>query len=225
MSVEEPFGALLHNRDHQGAQGHRALIIVDVQPTFCEGGELGVEGGNDVAAKIADYVAQHRHEYSYLATTQDWHIEPGQHFSATPDFVDTWPKHGVAGTPNAELHPLIAALHIEHHFKKGQYEAAYSGFQGIEDIAGPQIPSREEFARMSQAGHTLSMELDAHGVSDVDVVGIAESHCVKETALDAQKFGLRVRVFTDLTVPVSQELGEQARKEMNNAGINLQPSR
>ncbi|MFT8592587.1 MAG: isochorismatase family protein [Bifidobacterium sp.] len=224
MTVEEPFGALLHHEQHQGAQGHRALIVVDVQPTFCEGGELGVEGGNAVAQSIHDFVSAHRDDYCYIATTQDWHIEPGSHFSDTPDFVDTWPRHGVAGTTNANLHPLIAALGIEHHFKKGQYEAAYSGFQGIEDLGGPQIPSREEFAQQSKAGHTLNGELDRRGVTDVDVVGIAESHCVKETALDAQKYGLRVRVFTDLTVPVSQELGEQARKEMNNAGIILQPS-
>ena len=111
----------------------KALIVVDVQPTFCEGGELGVEGGNAVAERIADYVNAHRSEYAYIATTQDWHIEPGAHWSAEPDFVDTWPKHGAAGTPNAELHTAIKALNIQHHFKKGQYSAAYSGFEGIED--------------------------------------------------------------------------------------------
>ena len=111
----------------------KALIVVDVQPTFCESGELGVAGGNAVAERIADYVNAHRSEYAYIATTQDWHIEPGAHWSAEPDFVDTWPKHGAAGTLNAELHPAIKALNIEHHFKKGQYSAAYSGFEGIED--------------------------------------------------------------------------------------------
>ncbi len=96
----------------------KALIVVDVQPTFCESGELGVAGGNAVAERIADYVNAHRSEYAYIATTQDWHIEPGAHWSAEPDFVDTWPKHGAAGTLNAELHPAIKALNIEHHFKK-----------------------------------------------------------------------------------------------------------
>ena len=88
----------------------KALIVVDVQPTFCESGELGVAGGNAVAERIADYVNAHRSEYAYIATTQDWHIEPGAHWSAEPDFVDTWPKHGAAGTLNAELHPAIKAL-------------------------------------------------------------------------------------------------------------------
>ena len=62
----------------------KALIVVDVQPTFCEGGELGVEGGNAVAERIADYVNAHRSEYAYIATTQDWHIEPNRIVTRTP---------------------------------------------------------------------------------------------------------------------------------------------
>ena len=158
----------------------KALIVVDVQPTFCESGELGVAGGNAVAERIADYVNAHRSEYAYIATTQDWHIEPGAHWSAEPDFVDTWPKHGAAGTLNAELHPAIKALNIEHHFKKGQYSAAYSGFEGIEDNTD-RIQTREEVEAEQSAGKTLANALKAAGVSRVDVVGIAESHCVKDT--------------------------------------------
>ncbi|PJM72600.1 nicotinamidase [Bifidobacterium primatium] len=198
----------------------KALIIVDVQPTFCEGGELGVDGGNTVAERIADYVTDHRDDYAYIATTQDWHIVPGGHFSEHPDFVDSWPPHGVAGTPNAELHPAIKSLNIGHHFKKGQYSAAYSGFEGIEDNSDRQ-QSRAEVRIALEEGHTLANALKTAGVTDVDVVGIAESHCVKETALDAVKLGYHTRVFTDLTVPVSPELGEQARKQMTAAGVEL----
>jgi len=198
----------------------KALIVVDVQPTFCEGGELGVEGGNAVAGRIADYVNAHRGEYAYTATTQDWHIEPGAHWSGNPDFVDTWPKHGAAGTPNAELHPAIATLGIAHHFKKGQYSAAYSGFEGIEDNTD-RIQTREEVTAEQSAGKTLANALKAAGVTQVDVVGIAESHCVKDTALDAKRLGFDVTVFEDLTVPVSEELGVAARKQMADAGIIL----
>ena len=201
----------------------RALIIVDVQPTFCEGGELGVDGGNAVAERIADYVRAHRDDYAFIATTQDWHIVPGRHFSEQPDFVDTWPPHGVAGTANAQLHPAIAALNVDHHFKKGQYSAAYSGFEGIEDNSDRQ-QSRAEVRIATEEGHTLVNALRKAGISDVDVVGIAESHCVKETALDAVKFGFHVRVFADLTVPVSVKLGELARKQMAEAGVVLEPS-
>ena len=202
----------------------KALIVVDVQPTFCEGGELGVQGGNAVAERIADYVNARRSEYAYIATTQDWHIEPGTHWSEHPDFVDTWPVHGKAGTANAELHPAIAALNIEHHFKKGQYSAAYSGFEGIEDNTD-RIQTREEVEAEQSAGKTLANALKAAGVSRVDVVGIAESHCVKDTALDAKKLGFEVTVFEDLTVPVSEELGVAARKQMAAGGITLAESR
>ena len=108
----------------------RALIIVDVQPTFCEGGALPVTGGNAVAEAVAAYVDAHRDEYQLIVTTQDWHIDPGAHFSETPDFVDTWPPHGVAGTAEAELHPALAHVNADVTIKKGQYEAAYSGFEG-----------------------------------------------------------------------------------------------
>ncbi|MGC0274499.1 isochorismatase family protein [Pseudactinotalea sp. Z1739] len=185
----------------------RALLVVDVQPTFCEGGALGVEGGNAVAEQIARYTAEHRDRYDLVVTTQDWHIDPGDHFSDNPDFIDTWPPHGVAGTAEAELHPALVDLAPDDSVKKGEYEAAYSGFEGTN-------PDGEHLAEILQRG----------GITAVDVVGLAESHCVKETALDAIKSGLRARVLTDLTEPVSAELGQQARERMAAAGVELVPS-
>ena len=186
----------------------KALIVVDVQPTFCEGGELGVQGGNAVAERIADYVNARRSEYAYIATTQDWHIEPGTHWSEHPDFVDTWPVHGKAGTANAELHPAIAA------------SPSYSGFQGFEDNTD-RIPTREEVSTAMAAGRTLANGLKTAGITRVDVVGLAESHCVKETALDAKKLGFEVHVIENLTEPVSEELGIAARQQMLSAGVVL----
>ncbi|MBN8882040.1 MAG: isochorismatase family protein [Salana multivorans] len=182
----------------------RALIVVDVQPTFCEGGALGVAGGNDVAAAIADYAAHHRGEYDLVVTTQDWHIDPGEHFSEQPDYVDTWPPHGVAGTAEAELHPALADLDADAAIKKGQYQAAYSGFEGHD-----------------ADGRRLVDLLHDAGVRSVDVVGIAESHCVLRTALDAVTEGFGVRVITDLTVPVTPEQGAAAREQMARAGVVL----
>ena len=181
----------------------KALIIVDVQPTFCEGGELGMEGGNAVAERIAEYVESHRGEYAYIATTQDWHIEPGTHWSDNPDYVDTWPVHGKAGTANAELHPAIAALKITHHFKKGQYSPSYSGFEGSEDNTD-RIPTRTEVDADLAAGKTLANALRAAGVTRVDVVGLAESHCVTETACSTK------------SIPSRQWAGESRSKEKRN---------
>lgn len=186
---------------------HRALLVVDVQPTFCEGGSLPVEGGDDVARAIALYVAGHRVDYDLVVTTQDWHVDPGAHFSDTPDFVDTWPPHGIAGTPEAELHPALAAITPEVSVKKGEHQAAYSGFEG----------------RDAEGRPLADILLDAE-ITRVDVVGIAESHCVRATALDAHALGLATRVLTDLTVPVTAELGAAARSELAAAGVHLAES-
>ena len=182
----------------------RALIIVDVQPTFCEGGALPVTGGNAVAQRIADFAAAHRGAYKLVVTTQDWHINPGDHFSAEPDFINTWPPHGVAGTPEAALHPALSELEADLAVRKGQYSAAYSGFEGT-----------------VQDGTGLDEALRAHGITALDIVGLAESHCVKETALDGRRLGYRVRVLTDLTEPVRPELGAAARAELDEAGVEL----
>lgn len=182
----------------------RALIVVDVQPTFCEGGALPVAGGNACAERIAEFVSAHRQQYALVVSTQDWHVEPGDHFSDNPDFVDTWPPHGVAGTPEAELHPALAELKADLSVKKGQYAAAYSGFEGTTDT-----------------GSTLSQELEIGRIEAVDVVGLAESHCVKDTAIDAAKLGYQVRCLLDLTEPVSAELGAAAREQMRDAGVEL----
>ena len=196
------------HRTGSQARARRALIIVDVQPTFCEGGALPVTGGNAVAERIAAHLSSHRGDYDLVVTTQDWHIDPGPHFSDTPDFVDTWPPHGVAGTAQAELHPALAGLRPDARVKKGQYSAAYSGFEGVTDD-----------------GADLDRILAGAGIEALDVVGLAESHCVKDTALDGRRRGYAVRVLTDLTEPVSPAQGEAARSELSAAGVELRASR
>ncbi len=188
--------------------GARALLIVDVQPTFCEDGELPVAGGNLIASRIADYLRGHRDEYRLTVTSQDWHLDPGPHFADRPDFVDSWPPHGLAGTANAELHPALRAAlgpsGAEVTIKKGLHEAAYSAFDGA-----------------AQDGRTLAQLLADASVAELDVCGIAESHCVRASALDAIRAGLAVRLLTDLTVPVTAESGAAARAEIQAAGGEL----
>ncbi|RJF41251.1 isochorismatase family protein [Actinomyces sp. 2119] len=190
--------------DTPGARARRALVIVDVQPTFCEGGALAVPGGEAVAYRIAAYVAAAGDDYGLVVTTQDWHIDPGDHFSADPDYVDTWPPHGVAGTPQARLHPALSGLRADAALRKGHYSAAYSGFEAVADD-----------------GADLEALLRTCGTEVIDVVGLAQSHCVKETALDGVARGYRVRVLTDLTEPVSPGLGRAAREVMAAAGVEL----
>ncbi|WP_127782969.1 isochorismatase family protein [Rhodococcus sp. X156] len=185
----------------------RACLVVDCQPTFCEDGELPVAGGNDVCTRGAAFLAAHDGDYDLVMTSQDYHVDPGDHFSATPDFVDSWPPHGVAGTPNAELHPALANARIDVRILKGQHEAAYSLFDGA-----------------TTDGTAAVDVLRAAGVTDVDVFGIAESHCVFATVLAALRHGFRVRVLSDLTVPVTFEMGHAARHTMLGAGATYLPS-
>lgn len=180
----------------------RTLIIVDVQNDFCEGGSLGVDGGTQVARDVTALLQ--RSSYAHVVATRDAHIDPGAHFSEQPDFVDSWPVHCVVGTRGAELHPELVTDLIEGTFDKGNYEAAYSGFEGADESGAP-----------------LADWLSRHGVSAVDVVGIATDHCVRATALDAKAAGLQTRVLLDYTAGVSEATTEQALQQLREAGVEL----
>ncbi|MBX6765775.1 MAG: isochorismatase family protein [Actinomadura rubrobrunea] len=182
----------------------KALIIVDVQNDFCEGGSLPVAGGADVAAAITEHVAAHRDEYAHIVATRDFHLDPGDHFSDAPDFVDTWPPHCVIGTPGADFHPMLDLAPIEVVFSKGRTDAAYSGFEGVTDDDVP-----------------LAEWLLAHDVDEVDIVGIATDHCVRATAVDAARAGLRTRVLLDLTAGVAKDTVDRALEELRREGVDL----
>jgi nicotinamidase/pyrazinamidase len=184
--------------------GKKALIIVDVQNDFCEGGSLAVAGGADVASAISAYVAEHRSEYAHIVATRDFHLDPGEHFSAEPDFVDTWPPHCVIGTPGADFHPNLALAPIEAVFSKGRESAAYSGFEGVSDDETP-----------------LADWLAARGVDAVDIVGIATDHCVRATAVDAARAGLRTTVLLGLTAGVAKTTVDRALDELRDEGVAL----
>ncbi|WP_419922133.1 isochorismatase family protein [Candidatus Poriferisodalis sp.] len=194
---------------NQRGQSRRALLVVDVQPTFCEGGALPVDGGNAVASRVADLLSG-EHDYDLVVTTQDWHIDPGDHFSNEPDFVDTWPPHGVAGTAEAELHPALDPVvdRIDASVRKGMHAAAYSGFEGIDDN-----------------GRTLDDVLAVAGITDVDVVGLAFDHCVRATAVDAAANGYATAVLDDLAASVAPETEAAARTQLADAGIAVIASR
>lgn len=178
------------------------LIVVDVQNDFCEGGSLAVAGGAAVAAAISEHLGHGG--YDHVVATRDYHIDPGAHFSETPDFVTTWPVHCVAGTPGASFHPELDIGRIEAVFSKGAHAAAYSGFEGS-----------------TPEGRSLLEWLQAFEVDTVDLVGIATDHCVRATALDAAKFGFATTVLLDLTAGVDQSTVDSALAELREAGIGL----
>jgi nicotinamidase/pyrazinamidase len=180
----------------------KALIVVDVQNDFCEGGSLAVGGGTVVAAAISAHM--NAGGYNHVVATRDYHIDPGGHFSRTPNFTDTWPVHCVAGTPGASFHPALDVAPVQAVFSKGDYQAAYSGFEGA-----------------TRNGVRLADWLRERAVEAVDVVGIATDHCVRATALDAAAEGFRTTVLLDLTAGVAPSTVDKALVELRAAGVDL----
>ncbi|MDT5074180.1 MAG: nicotinamidase/pyrazinamidase [Mycobacterium sp.] len=180
----------------------RALIVVDVQKDFCEGGSLAVDGAAAVAAGLSELLANH--DYDHVVATMDFHIDPGSHFSDEPDYRDSWPRHCVVGTEGVDFHPAFDPAAVEAVFTKGEHSAAYSGFEGADE-----------------SGTTLADWLRQRGVDAVDVVGIATDYCVKATAADAVTAGFATRVLLDLTAGVSPITTAEAVDSLRASGVAI----
>ena len=188
----------------------RALIVVDVQNDFCEGGSLPVQGGARVASGINDLLlrwhsrADDAPDYDVVVATKDHHVDPGAHWSVKPDLVDSWPVHCKVGTEGAAFHPNLDPQPFDEVFYKGEHEAAYSGFEG-----------------RTSSGDALSDWLRSHRVEEVDVCGIATDHCVRATALDSASAGFTTRVLTALCAGVAEESTAAAITELAGAGVEI----
>ncbi|MGN6302373.1 MAG: isochorismatase family protein [Angustibacter sp.] len=186
----------------------RALIVVDVQNDFCEGGSLPVAGGARVANEISELLHHWTRQdpkapaYDVVVATKDHHVDPGSHWAREPDYVESWPVHCQVGTDGEAFHPNLDPQPFDAIFLKGEHAAAYSGFEG-----------------RTSTGTDLVSWLRAHDVVEVDVCGIATDHCVRATALDAAGHGFRTRVLTSLCAGVAPETTESALAEMRSAGV------
>lgn len=190
----------------------KALLVIDVQVDFCEGGALACDGGAAAAAAISNHIKQNKSAYDYVIASRDWHTpnDPNSgHFPAPgelPDFVNNWPLHCIAGEPGAEYHPNLDVSLIDIHVKKGQGAHGYSIFDGIDEN-----------------GIGVAQLLGDLGVREVDVVGIATDYCVRASSLDANRLGIKTRVITSLTAGVNPTSTEAAIDEMVDAGVDVVP--
>ncbi len=198
----------------------RALIVVDVQNDFCEGGSLAVTGGAAVAAAISAYLAAEGGGYAHVVASRDHHIDPGDHFSDHPDFAATWPPHCVAGTPGAEFHPGLDTSRIEAVFSKGAHAAAEAVFS-----KGAHAAAYSAFEGTDEAGTPLAGWLRERGVDALDVTGIATDYCVRATALDAAREGFATRVLLRLTAGVDPVTTGEALAALKAAGVVLEDPR
>ena len=188
----------------------RALIVVDVQNDFCEGGSLAVNGGAEVAFRIGELLHHWSTKspkapgYDVAVATRDHHIDPGDHFSDRPDFAHSWPPHCVVGSDGEAFHPNLDPQPFDAVFLKGEHEAAYSGFEG-----------------RTSDGSTLTEWLRRHDVTHVDVCGLATDYCVRATALDAVREGFETRLLRSLCAGVAPGSTAKALGEMEQAGVSV----
>jgi nicotinamidase/pyrazinamidase len=188
----------------------KALLIVDVQNDFCEGGSLAVAGGAAVAQKITEYLRAHPSEYDLVVASRDWHDgdnNNGGHFADQghdPDFVNSWPVHCVSETHGAEYHPLLDTSLIEVHVEKGMGKPSYSAFEGV-----------------TRDGRTIAQVLAEAGVDNLDIAGIATDYCVLASALDARHEQLQVQVLTELCAGISQDTTTEAIAKMQASGCTV----
>lgn len=188
----------------------KALFVIDVQNDFCEGGSLAVSGGAQVALGITEFLANHESDYDFVIASRDWHDasnDNGGHFAAageTPDFVNTWPVHCVAGTKGSEYHPNLELSSISHHIQKGQGKPAYSIFEGV-----------------TPSGQSMPELLEELGVTEIDVAGLATDYCVLASALDAKNQGLDVRVLSGLVAGVAEETSQLAMDKLAANGCQI----
>ena len=186
----------------------RALLVIDVQNDFCEGGALACEGGAAVAKKISEFLE--REDYDVVFGSRDWHDAEGTnsgHFAAPgeqPNLLTSWPVHCVANTVGAEYHPNLDTQKIDIDIYKGQGQNGYSIFEGVD-----------------KDGVNFETLLAQNNIEEVDVVGIATDHCVLASSMDANKAGLKVRVISSLTAGVSPASTEAAIDKMIDAGISV----
>ncbi|WP_282852531.1 isochorismatase family protein [Gulosibacter sediminis] len=186
----------------------RGLLIVDVQNDFTEGGALACSGGGQVARDISEHLRRYGDDYACVVASRDWHNAEGDnggHFAATPDFVDSWPVHCVAGTDGAEFHPDLDTTALTAEVRKGQGKPDYSAFQGVDEQQRPLLE--------------VLREADVH---ELDIVGIATDHCVRASALAALSLGFKVRVLSDLCAGVAPESSAAALDELEEAGAEIE---
>lgn len=186
----------------------RALVVVDVQNDFCEGGSLPVTGGLDVAKNISKVVRNG--EYAVVVATLDYHHrlgDNGGHFGTDEhpvDYKGRWPSHCVQGTPGAGFAPGCDAEMFEEIFTKGNGSPSFSGFEGTGQVTGKSL---RDF-------------LKDRDITHVDVVGLAFGHCDKATALDSAK-DFSTRVLKAYTASVNPQDDEADTNDMVAAGVEV----
>ncbi len=178
-----------------------ALVVVDVQRDFCEGGALAAANTVSLLQPLKKFIEEARRQGTLVVYTQDWH--PEMHGSFQPN-GGPWPVHCVAEKAGAELMPPLnpEAGDVVIHKGVGVQGAGYSGFDET----------------------SLEEQLREKGVSHVGVAGIATEYCVRATAMDALQAKFETSVLEDLIRAVQDKDVPKVLQELKQAGVKVQTS-
>jgi len=184
-----------------------ALLVVDIQKDFCAGGALAAPGGVEIIPAVNRHVVDASRRGIPVYATRDWHPPRTSHFTA---YGGDWPPHCVQGTSGAEFHPELKLPPDAIIVNKGDdpRRHGYSAFDGH-----------------TTAGKTLLDDLRDRHITRVYVAGIATDYCVRESALDALRAGLEVRVLPDAIAGIDVRPGDAQRAldEIAAAGAQIVP--
>ena len=200
----------------------RALLLIDLQNDFCEGGALAVAQG-DATINIANLaIAACRHANIPVVASQDWHPADHRSFAVnsaaevwTTGELDGlpqvwWPVHCVQHQPGAAFHPELNSATIDFTVYKGEDPAidSYSAF----------------FDNGKRAATPLHDWLKQQQISHLIVMGLATDYCVKYSVLDALALGYQVTLLADgcRGVNMQPEDSQQAIEQMQQAGAEIQ---
>jgi nicotinamidase/pyrazinamidase len=185
-----------------------ALLVVDIQKDFCAGGALAAPGGVEIIPAVNRHVADAGARGMPVYATRDWHPVRTTHFT---EYGGNWPPHCVQGTAGAQFHPALQLPPDAIIVNKGDdpQRHGYSAFEGH-----------------TSEGKTLLEDLRARHITRVYVAGIATDYCVRQSALDALRAGLEVRVLPDAIAGIDVRPGDAQRAldEISAAGAELVPT-
>lgn len=196
----------------------KALIVVDIQKDFCQGGSLAVPDGDSIVPLVNSLMK----DFKLVIATQDFHPKNHKSFASNNQGKKVgelgelngqvqvmWPDHCVQGTDGVMFHNKLERDLIPVIVQKGTNPEvdSYSGF----------------FDNDKKSSTGLGEFLKKEGVKEVVVVGLALDYCVKATALDAKKLGFDTTVILEATkaVNLSPNDGEKAIFELKQAGVKV----
>jgi nicotinamidase/pyrazinamidase len=184
----------------------KALLIVDVQNDFCPGGVLAAQNGDEVVPLINRYIEEFQRDGGRIYASRDWHPENSAHFQ---ERGGPWPPHCIQDTWGAEFHPDLNLPDDVTIITKGDdpdEDEGYSAFEGKTPV-----------------GTSLADDLRKHDIEELYVAGLATDYCVKASAIDGTKAGVRTVVLRDAIRGVDVNPGDSDRAidEMAEAGVDV----